>query len=206
MKISATLERDREDLDNLGKENVKATLIHIPKTGGRTIRYLFKKRNDFKVLDHGTDSLLVLGKTDLIKKIWDDLGFVFAFCRNPYDRCISAFSHGCFNNRWESFEVFLTSKDGLEKALHSQIIVFRPMVMWLKDIPEPAIYRFELFEATLWHIIARFGFPIPDEIPKHNHHPHPPYKECYTQKTADIVYNFYEADFKRFNYERESWK
>lgn len=194
-----------ETLEEIGErtEAIRATFLHIPKTGGRTIRAVFDVRPGFCGIDHGGDSPLY-DKT--IRNAWDDLGFVFTFVRNPYDRLISAYSHGCIRKHWTDFEEFILSPLGLEQDYRNKIIVIRPIISWLDGLPPVATFYYEDFERHFRAIGKLFGLPDSFKIPRMNQHPHPPFRSVYTEKMAEIVYRFFEADFIRFGYDRDSWK
>lgn len=94
-------------------KNPRAVFIHIPKTGGASIRRGFFE-NNVEGPTHGS-----------IPPEWEEL-FKFAFVRNPYDRIVSAwkmFAGGMENSVWKhpSDEAGIDLKSFLQIAMDESI-------------------------------------------------------------------------------------
>jgi len=85
--------------------DVPATFIHIPRTGGTSFKWWIMKNIQGWKADGFHD------KVHHAQPVWNDLGLVFTFVRNPYDRMLSVFH----------FIGQQTTKRIEDRKLHNQI-------------------------------------------------------------------------------------
>lgn len=64
-----------------------STWIHIPKTGGTSFRNWIRTNNI--ACEHSK----MHATLDAVRSVWSDLGYVWAFVRNPWDRMVSSFAY-----------------------------------------------------------------------------------------------------------------
>lgn len=160
--------------------------IHVPKTGGLSIR----------------DSLPV--------KYWGHVQASsvprprFAFVRNPYERIRSAFhwnKGGCFGGiekaaaerlRGADFSTWVVQQD---ESLLDGDDVYKPMVHWL-DAPVDYLGRYESFEDDFRAVAHGLGVDVS-----------PPHLNSsvktgeYTEAARVRVAELYAEDFRRYGYE-----
>lgn len=171
----------------------KYTFCHIPKTGGVTI----------------CDMIYNHAPAHIICTRANSQQFLFAFVRNPYSRCLSAFQYlkrGGMNgfdkndsDRYignSDFENFVLHK--LKYASKNQQH-FRPQHYWIPDGVD-FLGKYENLEEDLQklsHIINMKNKPIP-------HKNQTVYNKQYNMpdQTKNMIYQIYKKDFELFNYEK----
>ena len=191
-------------------DSPKCVFIHIPKTGGATIR-----RGIFEAKYQGP----VFGK---VPNEWMPF-FKFAFIRNPYDRLISAwkmFIQGMTNSIWKRPDdmpnsCFLSLADFLEIVTDESIAygaerrTYKEIIRH-HTIPQTHPFnclghanfvgRFERFEEDLGTIFEKLGLPLL-QIPHWNKTTHDHYTSYYDEKTRAISREFYREDLDSLGYE-----
>ncbi len=179
----------------------KFILIGNPKTASRAMRISLGNFGHIENLSNHEKSAFAVKKRHPQK--WKKC-LTVGFCRNPYDRMVSIFAD--FAN--------------LRKCVH---VNFK---QWLKTLTIPQTGTYAILQPQYWYLgengfadeIAvnflgryetlnndwqRFGNLIGESLPKlelvHNSH-HKPYQYFYDKESIEIVQNFYQKDFKLFNY------
>lgn len=178
---------------------MKALFIHIPKTAGSSIGKLSNK------ITYCGHRIYRNNSSD----------FSFSFVRNPYDRLVSAFFYlksGGINNydkrdsnkyiEDSNFEDFIINK--LEAAFNNQQH-FKPQNYWIPN-GVSFIGRFENINEDLNKLCVELGIEYSGKLSVTNTSKHRIFKEYYTDKLADIVYNLYKKDFEIFDYKKDSYK
>jgi hypothetical protein len=176
-------------------------LIHIPKTGGKSIRNGFFKGN-------------YMGPFfgEIPEKYLNC--FKFAFVRNPFDRIISAwkmFTMGTdllqYENRFslEEFLKIVTDESILyderrskleEKIRHHTIPQTHPFnCLEYADF----VGRYETLEEDFFSISRKIGVEI-SALPNINASSRKHYKEYFSESTKSIVEDYYQEDLERLNY------
>lgn len=179
--------------------------IWIPKTGGTSQYELWKAKGmklyteDYHRFDNTGD--VTFGHASISHLIQDgviDLDYYHkvlkvAIVRNPYDRFVSLYEDFKRTGRIEEM-CFTDFCDLVIGNIAIEIGSFNdkgfsqcaPQVKWL--VPNTTIIKFE------------------DNIKQLPHHlnsgNHKPYKEYYTKRTADLVYNIYKEDFYFLGYDK----
>ncbi|MEM8790931.1 MAG: sulfotransferase family 2 domain-containing protein [Pseudomonadota bacterium] len=195
-------------------EDPRCVFIHVPKTGGNTIRNVIFERNY---------SGPYFGKA--FDPEWERL-FSFAFVRNPFDRVVSAwkmFTQGVANSDWqlpEDFDPNLTLRDVLELALDPAAEFGHPRFNQVKMnakirlknhlLPQVHPYyqlskakfvgRFETYEADLKHIFGALGIGYKPP-PRSHFTTRAPYQDYFCSTTIALARELYREDLERFGYD-----
>ena len=185
----------------------KCIFIHIPKTGGASIRHgIFGSNYQGPVFEE-------------IPREWEDL-FSFTFVRNPYDRMISAwkmFSTGMINSVWSfNNEPPLMGIDFVEflKLATDESIEYssrRTMESRLRHHTLPQTHPYHCFQHAKF--VGRFESLAEDfeyiskiigltnySLEHWNRTSRKPYQAYYDEKSFDLVSKHYKGDIERFGY------
>jgi len=148
-----------------------------------------------------------LQKMSYYKKHWPTF-FTATFIRNPFDRMVSAYyySYQHFSRSHPdrvseyTFDAFI---DDIRQDTRKYFGKPVPYVHFI-DIPVDFIGKFENLEEDVKTLCELRNVKYPGRPKQRNRSRRPSkgYREFFTDKTREIVYNLYEDDFKRFNY---SW-
>jgi len=207
---------------------IKAIFIHIPKTGGISIADMFADTNTmrkcYKNDGHSKLSLLY-GENPHCKVVGHPLEnvpylnhataaqlskycpvrfksyFKFAIVRNPYDR-ICSYYYFCkipqklFDTSNVSFSDFCKGVvSGKYGVLPQYKYIYDDQMKLLVDF----VGRFENFDHDINFLLDKFG--IKKSIVKKNESVHEHYSTYYTDETREMIYQYFELDFKMFGYE-----
>lgn len=180
----------------------KIIQIHVPKSGGLTIRYsLFNNKQSDRYMH-------VYPKNPHYSKVINDPNYYkFTFVRNPWDKLVSGYLFTLKKikdpafyktiKKFKDFNEFVLNVNK-EQLLCSQR--FAPQINWIKDINYNFIGRFENLQEDFYKIcddlqIERIELPyINNSVGRKN------YKEYYTEEIKNIVADLYKEDIKYFNY------
>ncbi len=187
--------------------NPDCVFIHIPKTGGASIRH---------GLFHSDYEKPVFGQ---IPPDWD-VYFKFAFVRNPYDRLVSAwkmFTAGMFESAWQypedgnprlTLDAFLDIVENENVIFDERRRTFREKIRH-HTIPQTHPFnclrhanflgRFETFEEDLKEICRRVGITS-ISIPRRNQTTHQHYSKYYSASNRARVAKYFAQDFEEFGY------
>lgn len=188
----------------------KSLFIHIPKAGGSSIGKALYGRNvgHRKALEY----------YQLSPKHFSSL-YSFAFTRNPWDRCVSAFhfakqggtsvvdvpnKYKYQSDDFETFETFVTQ--WLVKTdLSKEDVIFQPQHWFVCDSKAHIIVNFVGKLECLDDDVAIIQKALAREIvvPKINQstRSNQSYREYFNQNTKDIVSKIYQKDIDLFGYE-----
>lgn len=203
--FTTNADRDRllQDFDNY-----QCIFIHVPKTGGMSIRKtLFGKSNLYP-------HLTIRNYQRLLPEQKVNGYYKFAFVRNPWDRLVSAYSFlraGGLNERgkrWESqlskyqsFDCFV--KDWVNPRNVQKHIVLVPQSEFVCDvrgnIAVDYLARFEQFNLDFEQIQTKLNtnFAL-----KHiNRSQRQDYRDYYTDESRAIVEKVYARDIINFDYQ-----
>lgn len=195
-------------MSNFLFKKYRCVLIHIPKTGGASIRNGFFK---------GEYEGPALG---MIPEEWEPC-FKFCFVRNPFDRLVSAwkmFTSGMSNTKWE-FPGDAKPETGLRqfmdivmdesipydskkrerwdvKIRHHAIPQTHPFnCLHLADF----VGRFENLRADFKKICDRLG--IEGELPHWNKTDHESYQKYFDAETRSLAEQYFAEDLKVLDYQ-----
>jgi len=180
-------------------ENPKCVFIHIPKTGGTSIRNIRNIRNS---------NTKVIAREVTIPSEWDEY-FKFAFVRNPYDRAISAWhAFGGLKNRPFLGFLEIATNDMIPyknaKILEENIRYHTISQLHPANFLKHAnfIGRFENYQDDFNKICYQLKIPH-IHLLHLNKTDHKHYSEYYDDQTLEIVRNYYENELKEFGYKFE---
>lgn len=188
----------------------KVIFIHVPKTGGNSIKQAFNMTGHFhspvsKLGDWGISPETQTKYTKL------------AFVRNPWDRLVSCYEYfrsgGMQNkhdlhiknnyiNGHDTFESFVLKSPLLNGNVEWwERMHFEPQAYYI-DRPVDYIGKFENIENDFKEFRKRINAPCVN-LPHINKTPsdRKKYIEYYNTHTVDHVYKLYEKDINTYNYE-----
>ena len=203
----------------------KLIFIHIPKNAGTSIKSIFSENKNFhipggEIFKHKTINEIKkehLDKYNEYKK--------FAIIRNPYDRMISFYAYyknyrltnnmlykkgyvekaniknfrEWICNKKENVDINYSIKYHVGKlnVLNTFIKekLFKPQHTWVDKTV--AILKFENLQKDFNDFLNKKV-----NIPKTNNSSRYDLLDYYNEETANIVYNLYKEDFKKFNYKK----
>jgi hypothetical protein len=194
-------------------KNTNLFYCHIPKTGGTSFieEYLY---NPFKISWHYP----VINYPIQIQKKF------IAIVRNPYSRLVSCYEffnkNGLYYEKYiqickylgilqqsrfikkeESFESFILNLNNQTKNEWLDKMILKTQTSYLKN-KNNKIYcqigKYETLTQDLSKLLNQeINLPKLNSTTKEKH-----WKDYYTPKTAQIVYNYYKEDFINFNYKK----
>ena len=147
--------------------NREAVFMHIPKTGGLSIRRMCKN-NNIKVIRHDSRDPRNVSLAEYRRR--NPNIFSFAVVRNPWDRLVSVYyflrSGGIrpedkqdadrFVNKYKNFNEFVLNafqNDDILKQIH-----FRPQYLWISDnnkLIVDELGRFESLQSSVSDILEK---------------------------------------------------
>jgi len=193
-------------------KNIKFIFIHIPKTAGTSITYMFRKEiksiKQYSPIKPKHPKLI-----SLAHKIQDSLDnyYSFTIVRNPWDRMVSAFHyHQNFILQCNPNNIFHNFNDYIKCIINNcrvkDIHFFRiKQIEYIRNknglciINE--VFRFEEGMDKIWKIILsrlhvdKF-YPLVKKIKK----PRPHYRKYYNNHTREMVAKYFEEDIDYFKY------
>jgi hypothetical protein len=126
--------------------------------------------------------------------------------RNPYDRFVSAWKFFSISRNipFETFVNYDFSKFNDPLNYHYIRQQTGDLIVDDKLIIDYFI-RFEEYQKSFNEFCDMISIPK-KKLPHERKSNHKPYKEYYTEKTANKIYGMFENDFKYLNYDKDSWK
>jgi len=169
--------------------------IHIPKTGGTSIRkFLLDNNIQFY---YGQEPKQV-GRHRYASVWKDEESYKFTVVRNPYARTVSYYNY-TINKDWKpTFENFVKNKL-INKSLKVPN-VWIPQVSWLYENNTCLVDKIFKLEDNLEDNLNSF-LNIKGNLPKENVSTYNSYESYYTQELKDLVANYYKDDFKKLGYD-----
>lgn len=173
----------------------RALFIHIPKTGGSSIR-----KCPWAVT--GTDF-----HHKPVSYFYEMMEFKFSFVRNPYDRFMSGVLNHGFHSQvgLENFVLEVFANEAKERFEANEWLVLQPSTHFLYHQGKLAVDfvgKFETLELDWKQICNIMGKHF--TLPHLNQGKYSDYKQYYTKRMIEVVNEIYKDDFKNFGYSRES--
>lgn len=190
--------------------SLKCIFVHIPKCAGSSINQELNLK-----------SVGFSGHSPMSYHSEHSDYLSFTFVRNPYDRIVSAYKY--FRklkkgHRWYSrnsiisdaanqmnFKEFVYHIPDFMKLMKREEgsfesgIHFQPFYYFI-DEPIKHIGRFENIQRDFIKIRRSLDLPL-KSLPKTNSTNNLNYRELYIEETKNLVYNIYQEDIKKYNYE-----
>ena len=189
----------------------KSIFIHIPKTGGTSIKNILLK-NNFELLnlhqakDGSNDDktgAYKLGTANRLKRgiddnIWNNY-FKFTFVREPYSRAVSNYFFLKYNNKI-NFNKFLKKKfNKITDIWHFTLPQSRHIYNNKKELLVDFIGNFENLQEDFNNICTKIGI-IPTKLPYLNKTNKSNKRKILNNINKRIIYNKFKEDFENFNY------
>ena len=155
------------------------------------------------IYNYYTSSILISDMMDMDENLWKSY-YKFCFCRNPYDRVVSAYNYIMETEKLNiDFEIYLNMKNIVSENEYAHVFLSQKShVIDNNGIPVMNfIGRFENFENDFKLILSNIGFTeiIHNSKPK-NKREHNYYKTYYNENVLKIVNELFKEDFDYFNY------
>lgn len=185
--------------------------LHVPKTGGTTIKRLF----DIPLLHDSNPAVTPSPQHLTCARLRERLGnkkydsyYKFAIVRNPWSRILSSYF---WRQTLPKKRKILPFASFIESARHAVINGqfyeqefgdhFIPQVEYTSDVND--VFRFESFASSVKIIASKLNTPvekIPPKKPKH----YDQYWNYFDSHTRDMVAEIYSDDIREFGYEFKS--
>jgi len=176
--------------------------IHITKTAGTSIGNAV----GLPVKHHLTAKEVI---AKIGKEKWNT-AYKFTFVRNPWDKVVSLYEYRRKKDKTKIASrnipftdwVNLTLGEQSDSYYYNNIKSFQPQVEWLKDdegiIGIDFIGKFESIRTDFEQIRQTIG--TSEELPHLNATKRSDYRDYYTDKTRQIVADWYREDIEAFGY------
>lgn len=136
--------------------------------------------------------------------------FTFAFVRNPWDKVASHYHFRVQTNQTglgdaplDFNEWVIRAYDERDPRYYDQPKMFMPQVDWISDasgqVMVDFVGRFERLEEDFEQICRRIG--ADGELPHVKSSDRPHYREVYSERASDVVWDRFASDIERFGYE-----
>jgi chondroitin 4-sulfotransferase 11 len=189
----------------------KSIFIHIPKTGGTSIKKILSKY-DFELMslhqaqDGSNDDktgAYIIGTANRLKRgisdeIWNNY-FKFTFVRNPYSRALSNYFFLKYNKKI-CFNKFLKKKfNNIIDVWHFTLPQSRHIYNNKKKLLVDFIGHFENLQEDFNNICDKIGI-IPTKLPYLNKSNKINKNKLLNNTNKKTIYNKFKEDFENFNY------
>lgn len=194
-----------------------AILIHIPKTGGTSLRKSLSFPGIGKSKGRYKKHYDYYGLTQMVEAQVMEEALVIAFVRNPWDRLLSAYHFhkrkfieqhpdkiaAGQGKRFSTFELWVRN---IEHRGRFESQNLRPQLSWIQNtegqIKAEFIGRFENMDADYLRICEQLKIPPKPLLHKNKSVQRPSdYREAYNPYLRSIVEEYYQADISLFGYQ-----
>lgn len=191
--------------------DIKALFIHVPKTGGTSIKEYFDNQYDERFFHASARRF-----QHMFPHNWNDI-FKFAFVRNPWDRYVSMYHYRVRIGDPEleielsnvSFADWLKTIRDLYEYKQSKALTFGygvfigNQVNYLiddkKNICMDFIGRYESLQKDFYQVCVKLGIEV-REMPHLKRTSHKQYQSYYDDETREIIQKLCWRDIEEFNY------
>jgi len=186
-------------------DKYKTIFIHIPRTAGTSIEFALGK-SDSKNKHRIVKSYIEIYGEEKWNKY-----FTFTFIRNPWDKMVSHYHQGYYNDNVRTTPIGIITKKGFKYFLENyKQAPWEPDPLTFKNIlevpegykPLDFIGRFENLKEDFTKVCEKIG--LKDKLKcingniKSRKHKH--YSEYYNEETKQMVYEMYKWDIETFDY------
>jgi hypothetical protein len=187
--------------------NKKILFIHVPKTGGSTIRSILKKKYpSAKIISNPWEHSSI---NDYIKEGYNiDDYFKFAFVRNPWDRLLSNYffriqrlqSEETASVRFRDWVLNSKTKEGHSFLDTGEMYKTQLSYITLNKTQKlDFIGRYENLQQD-WNFICDQLQIEKQKLPHKNKSSHSSYINYYNEDTVNIVGEYFKEDVENFGY------
>jgi len=172
-------------------KNHNMTFLHIPKTGGQSVRDTLMKVKGAEIMPLG-DKHINVKHPDIwtAEKHFGKLGWTFCIVRNPYDRIVSMWGHFCRRVSYKGdFREFVTGYADYDTFM-------KPQATWFNEGEVDYIIRYENLKKDFELIRQKTGcagLPHLNKGGKTSSHK-------WEDDLKEFVAKKFKDDFERFNY------
>jgi len=168
--------------------------IHIPKTGGTSVRkYLLDNNIQF----YSGQEPKQIGRHRPASVWKDEESYKFAVVRDPYTRTVSYYNYYTDKDWNPTFEDFVKNKM-VNKSLKVPN-VWIPQVSWLYENNICLVDKIFKLEDNLQDNLNIF-LNIKGNLTKENISTHNSYDSYYTQELKDLIASYFKEDFEKLGY------
>ena len=192
--------------------NCKVCFVHIPKTGGTSVREVIEKLDEREAIPktfyapHGKDLNKYINILNSNPEI-----FRFTFVRNPWDRAVSSYLYMCavneINEKTTGFKKFISDycNDCYDHPNKNEEIKWHMIEQHLLvyDEQKPmvdSVGRFENLQTDFNRILEKINIP-PQSLPHKKKTKRKHYAKYYDAESRELVGRLYAKDIELFNYE-----
>jgi len=172
-------------------DNPRAIYIHIPKTGGNSIRsWMLSNVESAKGMFKGSFMEDHAPYSYIQKRIKEDHGLVFTVVRNPWARVVSAYHyHKGLDRKGNLIDFSTFVKTDMRSAS-------RPQHMYVGK--NTVILKLENIDEDFQQIQKYFN--VWESLPVKNKSNHKHYTQYYNDETKEIVANKFKIDIIEYGY------
>ena len=155
------------------------------------------------VYNYYATSIIINQITEMTPELWKEY-LKFCFCRNPYDRVVSAYNYIMETEKLNiDFDVYLEMKDIVTENEYAHVFLSQKqhVIDSEGNCVMDFIGRFENFEDDFKLLLEKIGIDkiIHNPKPK-NKREHGSYKKYYDNRLIKIVNDLFMEDFEFFGY------
>ena len=186
----------------------RVIFLHVPKTGGTTVKRLF----DIRQLDDPDPTIRPSPQHLTCELLRSSIGedkywsyYKFAFVRNPWARLVSSYF---WRQQLPKKRLVITFEHFVENARSAVISGqyynqefadhFIPQIEFTRDADD--VFRFESFEDGLRTVAAKLGVGL-GPLEGKPARPYDRYWEYYDNNTRSIIFKTYREEIEQFAYE-----
>jgi len=184
--------------------------IHVPKTAGLSIKFMYGINVPLKCVVHHASRKQI---EEVAGKEFMERMLIFACCRNPYSRFVSAFSfcqspdlvHNYKGMGFDTENINTFIDKHLDEAAVETILFFKPQYTFVANSEETVeldyLMRFEELDED-WEVISDAIYGNPTPLRRHHHNSDSAQRHTLSPKSKKKLYKLYKKDFELFEYKK----